>query len=342
MLRYQDVYTTLVNAHGLSETARRTVLHHQAKALRNLQQYSDAITICESILKQFPNPSTKLLLARLLIHEKDKCEQAKNVLFDLLEEAKASPDIAEITVTLAAIELLCYQQVKQWLPEAIIKYGSLVSDFIVKSAMRGFNQAFQTFVFIGRYLRYNDKDLFVSIFNQLPSHTIENCRNVQERAAWGDILLSASEAFSAEQRESLAADALQFLESVEKPNEFIRQQRAHALFLLKRFEDAVTVLRPLVSTTPNPWNRYWLSKALFNLEELDEALALVDQALADQNAKNYQAALLEHRWAIKKLQNDVNAIEDLQNAHDCCHNQRHKTALAAKLAIEKGIDNEGR
>lgn len=335
--RYLGVITILIDSPGISKNGRRTALHHHAKILRNLQRYDETIAICERIISEFNSPATKLLLARSLIFDKNKCERAKNILFDLLEEARKSPETAEISVTLAAIETLGRQQLKQWFPEAISKYGDLVTNYIIESAVRGFDHAFAAFASIGRYLRYNDQDLFISVFSQLPRRMPEDAQGDKDRAVWGDILLTASEASSMGEGDSLAADAVQFYESLEKPYSFNRQQHGHALVLLNRFDEAVKVLQPLVDTVPNPWNRYWLSKALFGLgqlEKYDRAISLIDDALVDPKAKGFEAALLEHRWEIKKSRGDTDSIDDLQKALDSCRDQKHKAALEAKLAIE--------
>jgi tetratricopeptide (TPR) repeat protein len=334
--RYLDVFSILAESPRVSDYARRTARHHQAKALRNVQRYDQAITLCEEIIAKYQSPATKLLLARLLLFKDDKrdIEQAKNLLFELLEEADASPATAEISVTLAAIETLGRWQLKQWFREALQKFGSLVANYIVESANRGLDQAFVTFASIGRDLAYNDPALFVSVFRELPRRTPEYARDDRERAAWGHVLLAASEVAALGQPDDLAIDAVRFYEALQKPDPFSQQQHGRTLVLLNRSEDAVKVLQPLVANTPNPWNRYWLSKGLFKLGNRDEALRLIDEALADPKAKAYEAPFFEHRWEIRKASGDPAAVEDLQKAHDSCKDSKHRDSLAAKLVAE--------
>ena len=150
--RYLEVLPILMNSPGISSNGRRTVLHHHTKALRNLQRYDEAIALCEDVLEKYPNPATKLLLARLLIFDKNKRNRARDILYELLEEAKTSPETAEISVTLAAIETLGRQQLRQWFPEAMSKYSEVVTGYITDSAIRGFDQAFSAFASIGRLI----------------------------------------------------------------------------------------------------------------------------------------------------------------------------------------------
>ena len=304
--RNLEVFTILAEAPRVSDYARRTARHHQAKALRNVQRYDEAIAICESILAKQQSPATKLLLSRLLLFKEDKkvIERAKTLLFELLEEAEASPATAEISVTLAAIETLGRWQLKQWFREALEKFGNLVANYIVESATRGLDQAFVTFASIGRDLAYNDEPLFVSIFNELPKHAPDDARDDKERAAWGHFLLAASEVAALGQPEGLTIDAVQFYEALERPDPFSQQQHGRALVMLNRSQDAVKVLQPLVTTAPNPWNRYWLSKALLKLGDGVESLRLIDEALADPKVQSYKVRFFEHRWEIRKASGD--------------------------------------
>lgn len=333
---YLEVFKSLEGCSAVSGRARRTILHHHAKALRNLQRYAEAIAICESILSEHDNPATKLLLARLLIFEKASVERAKCLLFELLENARTSPGTAEISVTLAAIETIGRWQLKPWFREALSKYGELVAGFIIESATRGFDQSFVAFASIGRELRYNNPDLYLTVFRQLPKQTPEDARDDKERAALGDILLAASEVPEINQLKQLASEALQFYEALEKPDAYNLQQKGHALILLERFEDARNVLEKAVADKATPWSKYWLSKAMLGLKDFQTALALIDEAIADPKAKAYQAAMTEHRWEVRKAAGEPNAIDDLEKAHDLCVDEKHTAALAKKLTIERG------
>lgn len=334
-------FSTLAEAPGISRLGRRTALHHKAKALRNLSSYEEAAKLCESILAEFDSPATKLLFARLLLFSSDKSdlERAKDLLFEILEAARVSPATAEISITLAAIETLGRWQLKQWFREALERYGDLVATFIIESAARGYDQAFVAFASVGRDLRYNDEARFVSVLEQLPKLSPEDARDDKERAAWGHILLSASESGVINRLDELATEAIQFYDALQKPDDFSLQQKGHALVLLGRHEEAVKVLQPLVGRDPNPWNRFWLSKALLARGDLTQALHLVTEAISDPKGKGYQAALFEHRWEIRKVAGDVFAVEDLAKAHECCKDGKHRAALAAKLATERELDS---
>lgn len=340
------IFEELSKAPSISRFSYCTVLHHRAKALRNLKRFDDAIPLCEQVLAEFAHPATKLLLARLLLLKRDNAsiERSKELLFELLEEAQVSPEAADISITLAAIETLGWGELKPWFPEALNKFGGLVAECIIESATRMLDHAFLAFASIGRFLQYNAPDQFHLILKALPKRTPEEARDDKERAAWAEILLSASKSDQCpeEDRENIRLEALGFYEALERPSEFSQQEHGQLLFLLNRFDDAIRVLNPLVTNSPNPWNRYWLSKALLAHgdlpvdTDLSAALRLIDESLGDPKGKTYRASFLEHRWEIRKAGKDTSAIDDLQEAHDCCTNQKYKESLAKKLAAERG------
>lgn len=332
-----DLYSKAADSKGLSAYGRRTALHHKAKALRNLRRFDEATQLGESIAAQYHSSATNLLLARLLLYgDKAAVERARSLLLQILDDAKTAPDKAEISVVLASIETLGWGLLTKAIPnalaEALAVYGELVADYITSSAARGFDQAFVSFAAIARALRYHDEDTFLRVLQSLGRVRPEDARDDKERAAWGHIFLSASEARSIDKPKEYLGLALEFYDALKDPEPFIRQQKGHALCRLSRFDEARAVLQPLVDEQPNPWNRYWLSKVLANSKEFDRAIALIDDALAEPKAAKFKAALFEQRFEIRKARADADAIDDLRKAHEACLDGKYKGALAKKLA----------
>lgn len=335
--KHLELYSRAADADGVSAVGRRTALHHKSKTFRNLKRYSEAEQLCETVLSEFGSPETKLLFARLLLHgSREKIVRARTLLLEILEEATTKPDEAEISVVLAAIETLGRWQLSKELPNAITdaldQYGRLVADYIMSSAARGFDQAFVAFAAIGRRLRYHNEPLFFEVLTSLPATGPEDARDDKERAAWGDILLSASDAHGIDDCKKYASAALEFYDSLKVQSHYILQQKGHCLLQLGRPTDVRALLRPEVAEAGNPWNRYWLSKAELELGELDESLKLIDEALSDPRSKGYRSAFLEHRYEIRRKQGDADAVSDLQAAHDQCNDAKHKGSIATKLA----------
>lgn len=326
------VFVTLEDANGVSEDAKLRVFHHHAKAFKNLERYAEAIAICEKVLTQRRLPATRLLLARLLMFEEPSREKAKDLLFELLRDAKATPEQAEISVTLAAITAIGQWQLKAWFRDALVEFGELAANYIVDAAARGFDQAFVAFAAIGRELQFNDDALFQKVISQLPQRSVEDIRDDKERAAWGDILLTAAKAAEGAARDALLHKALECYEALSQPAAYNKQQMGQVLVLLGRFDNAVRVLDPLVEIGPNPWNRYWLSKALLALRQTERAKALVEAALGDPKVGTYRAALLEHRFEVRKAIKDPLAIEDLKAAVAACDSAKYKAALTRRLS----------
>lgn len=331
------LYAKVADAKGLSPYGQRTVLHHKAKALRNLKRYDEATALCESIVKNYDSPATNLLLAKLLLYgDGSAVERARSLLVQILHDAKIAPEKAEISVVLASIEALGWGLLKKAIPnalaDALAVYGETVADLISSSAARGFDQAFVSFAAIGRALRYHDEGLFLRVLSSLGRVRPEDARDDKERAAWGHIYLSASEAPSIENANEYATLALEFYESLREPNPFERQQTGHAMCQLSRFDEAGEILETLVKEEPNAWNRFWLSKVVVHRGDFGRAVELIDAALVEPKAGSYAATFLEQRFNIRKARGDADAIVDLQKAHDSCVDGKYKGALAKRLA----------
>jgi tetratricopeptide (TPR) repeat protein len=338
-LRWElDVFHVLESAPGISRAARLRTMHHHAKALRNVQLFDDAIALCEQILREEPLPGTKLLLARLILHKEAGRDRAKDLLYELLEEARQSPHEAQISVTLAAIENLGRHQLNLHLREALARFGEVIAEYVVDGAARGFDLAFTAFAAIGRDLQYNDEQLFNRIFARLPDRGVADVRGDGERAAWGDILLSAAKGMEPDRRERALREAVSFYRTMENPESFNLQQLGQTYYQLGEFELAAGILAPIVRDRPNPWNRYWLSKTRLAQGDAKGALLLVDEALRDERAQKYRAALLEHRHEIRRALRDEEAAEDLEAAVAACDDQKYKEALEQKLSsVRAGV-----
>ncbi len=324
------IFENLTSAKNLSEATHLRVLHHKAKALRNLKQFADATPLCRQILEKQNLRATRLLLARLLAFEESSRKEAKDLLVGLLEEAQNDPH-SDISVTLAAITVLGQSQLEVWLRDALTKYGPFLAMLILEAAARGFDHAFVAFAAIGRNLQFNDEQLFFQIFDQLPIRALDDVRDDSERAAWGDILLAAAKAKEGDKREGLLAEALQWYESLRQPKPYHLQQKGQTLYLLRKYGESAAVLGPLVEESPNPWNRYWLSKCLLATKDNAGALRLIDEALDDSRSDRFRSAMLEHRYDVRIATNDSDAASDLREAFDRCENPKYKAALAKRL-----------
>jgi len=64
---------------------------------------------------------------------------------------------------------------------------------------------------------------------------------------------------------------------------------------------------------------------------------VISEALDDPKAKTYRSALLELRWEIRNASDDPGAIDDLRSAHDSCLDDKHRDALAKKIAAVTAI-----
>jgi tetratricopeptide (TPR) repeat protein len=220
-----------------------------------------------------------------------------------------------------------------YLREALARFGRLIAYYIIEGAARGFGLAFSAFAGIGRVLQYNDESLFLDILNKLPDPDVGDALNDSERAAWGDILLSAAKSMGEDRRSHVLQEAVAFYRALEHPKPFNLQQLGQAHVQLGEHENAERVLEPIVREHPNPWNRYWLSKAWLVLGNTEGALRLVDEALMDPKCtQKYLATMFDHRYEIRNARGDEKANEDLEKACAVCEGVKYKQTLEEKLS----------
>ncbi|WP_088260137.1 hypothetical protein [Fimbriiglobus ruber] len=335
-----EAFTLLIDSRYLSTAAMKTVLHHKAKALRNLKDYAAAIEMCEQILNDYDRNSdseaTNLLLARLLAsRSKEDALRAKDILFKILENASRDSTSVPLSVTMAAIEVIARKELKTWQREAIDRFGDTVSKLIVEAAARGFDHAFVSFAAFGRDLAYNNQKLFVEVFKKLPRRAPGVVDDDRELSAWVSILASASDIPSLNESGELAAEAEEFFDAIKKHEDFVIQRFSSMLVKLGRNQEAADKLRPLVDTSPTPWLRYWLSKAELALGNQPSALKLINDALAHPDSEMYKATFLEHRAEVRKAEFGA-YFEDMRAAEEACKNEKHKKSIADKIAKYQG------
>jgi len=328
-----EVFNILEKATGVSGASRSRVCHHHAKALKILGRKNEAVQVCEGILAgPHPLPTTMLLLARLLMYNKDTVERSRDLLLQILEMARTSPSSVETSLVLAATEEMGRSQLKTWFPDVSSKYGQIISERIVASAVRGFDQAFLAFASIGRHWQWNDRSKFINVFSELPPWSVEDAHSDQQRAAWGDILLSASKAVESTRRDGLLREALAFYEALQRPDPFNLQQKGQTLVLLGKFNEAIQVLEETFKTKPNQWNRYWLSKARLGIGDAKAALALIDEVCKSVPPEDtFLATYLDHRFDVRTALGDPHAVEDLEQAYATCKDLKYKASLQRKL-----------
>jgi tetratricopeptide (TPR) repeat protein len=218
-------------------------------------------------------------------------------------------------VALAAIEDLTKGRVGDSFPVATVTYGDTIADQIVAAVSRGFNQGFITFAAVARRWGYHEPERFMEVFRRIPPRQPSDPIPEDERASWGEILINAWRHVSSEERPTVANLAAAFLGSLERKNSFTERQRAYALVLAGRLEDARPIFSALLANNPDAWVLYRYSQFLLEDGQPAEALDVIDTALGKlPDGPKYRAAFLHHRCLVRHALRDPSAVDDLRAA----------------------------
>lgn len=333
--RNLEVFERLSRAPGISGPAQRAIQHHYAKALRIVGELDEAKRLCEELLAG-PDPmaATKLLLARILLHQQPTGSVAAGrLLFDILEEAQAAPDQVSISVLLAVVSEL--RRGKGWVEGALDQFGDLIADRIVAAASRGVDHAYLTLADIGSTWNWHDREQFRQVLDEIPPRQLSPDLVDQQLVAWGKILVNSREALPPERRAGMLREAVAFFEAVRERDPMVDQEYGKALLFSGRISDARRVFTAVHEQRPSVFSAYWLSQAYFAAGNAESARTLIDQALEENERAadpgKFAATLLAHRFEVRSALKDVAAHEDLVRAIDVCQNDRHRDDLQRRL-----------
>lgn len=330
---FLDVFKLLEQSSHISKEAQSGVLHHHAKALRLLNRKSEAIALCEQVIRGGHSFwAAKLLLARLYASDPNTAIQAKDLFFEIMESARSAPGSVEITVLLAVIEEMGRSSMAEWQKTFIGQYGQVMSDHIVAASACGFDQSFSALASIGRSWQWEDSQRFSDLLSLMPPWSTSDARNDYQRTAWGDILLSSSKVVALDRRDAVLHEAVEFYNSLEKPDSFNLQQKGQAFYLLKEYDEAYVAIMESIKIKPTNWNRYWLSKVIYEKGQYNEALQIMNEICSScKDTDRFLSTFLEHRFEIRSKLSDPQAIDDLARAHSVCNSPKYKAALDKRL-----------
>lgn len=330
-----EVFDLLEAANGISAEAWASVQHHRAKALSIVGRDEEARAICEDLLARGNAfPAVRLLLARILKKSGAESKREQALLLSLLEETASHPESVGISVTLAATSDL---RGRDLIKEASERYRTMIADRIIAAGSRGFEQAFLAFAAIGSHWRWTYPELFMEVFRELPPRVLTEDLSDEQLAAWGSILLDAQELMPAENQQAILSEAVSFYNAIRDPSPFVSRYKAKALRLDGHLEEALDLLTGMVRDGPDAWNLHEYSKALHVAGRHREALEVIDRALAEivagRAAAKYEAAFLEHRFAIRLALGEADAVEDLRTAYDVCADAKYRVQIGERLAL---------
>jgi hypothetical protein len=329
------LFDKLAMVPGLMPRSAAEIMHHRAKALNLTGERSKAIDAFESVLAgPFPLDAARLQLVRIYGRDPATSERAAVLASEILDRAIRHPDEVATSVVLAAVEAVPWTTLRTRKAELSAKYGDVIEQRIVAAALAGADQPYQTFASIGRYWAWNEHNRFMRVWAAMPRRSIQEVTRDQDRFAYGDILRQAAQSttLAQDQRVELQNEALTAFDAIQHPAPYHVRTKGALLVDMGRHADAERLLMTIEDSKQEPWRSYWLSKARFGLGK-PEALADIENALGKiDKGSPFWSTFKAHRFEVRRASGAADAVEDLREAIETCHDERHKALLEERLA----------
>jgi hypothetical protein len=332
---YLPLFDELAKLPDLSARSIAEIEHHRAKALNLTGDRARAIAGFEAVLSgPCPLDATRLQLIRIYGRDGAKSDRAEALASEILEKAARNAADVATSIVLAAIEAVPWTTLRKQRAELSNKYGDLIEERIIAAAAAGSEQPYQTFASIGRYWAWQEQGRFMRVWTALPRRSAEEITRDQDRFAYGDILRQAAQRMNlaAEESAKLREEALVVFSAIQNPTPYQTRTKGQLLVEMNRNCEAESLLLAITDAKQEPWRSYWLSKARIGLGNAKEALADIDNALAQINRESeYWSTFKAQRFETRIALGDPAAAEELREAIVACKDERYKDVLQNRL-----------
>ena len=302
--------------------------HHWGKALKILGRLEEASDQFETVMAgPIALNTTRLQLIRLYAGRNDRAVE----LADEILTAAEKPHSVISSVVLGVVENLSWAKGNA-LDQLFARHGDLIEREILQAANAGLDQAYNALATVGRYWSWNEPDRLRRIFEAVPILPPEAADD-RTSGALGEILLKLGK-YPANRE--LQEGAIAYFRSIADPNDYQLQKFGEVLIDLGRYPEAELILRRTRKLETDAFANYRLSQAMLGQGNPDEALALVDAALACLKNEKFRASFLDQRFLARKAQGDPHAVDDLDAAIAVCQSEKYLATLQRKRIQEEG------
>ncbi|PSU82505.1 hypothetical protein CTM93_12995 [Photobacterium phosphoreum] len=257
----------------------KLVMHHYAKCLLRLDKEAEAETEFATLNQKYTSMyEVKLQLARIYSRS-DRPEEAKLFIEEILDAWKAESG-PSISVALASFELVSRTSMRKYKKELNEKYSDLVAMIIKESMAFGYDHSYRAFSLFAGDWAFNHPEKFLDIFAYLPLPPLSLISDDYTKNSVGDLYREAGKIhlrMNDPKAEIYLSLALDFYESVIHRTPFHVRRIAETHCLLRQYEISQKIcLELLDNNDKDPFVYFWLSKSLFGLNHLQEALERID------------------------------------------------------------------
>lgn len=318
-------FSDLLRLPDLSQRSRTEIMHHHAKALKNLSRKGDAQTMFEAVVAgRFPLPAGRLQLMRLYgsLDIEKAFEQADAIFTEAEREGIVSSNIV----------LAAFKDLPAVLRERILdRHADLVEREIIAAAEANADDTIPALAAAARHWSWNDRVRLMRIFDAIRL-TPPRAMDDRSRAACGELL-----GLVAEGPDGVDAvfqrRGLEYFEAVASPTPFGLQRHSQLLIEMGGFPEAEAILKGI--TEPSPFLSYWLSRAQLGNKDFVAARTSIDAALAglnDPRHERFRSSFLVQRYEVRAAAGDVDAREDLLDARAKCVDERYRATIDKRIA----------
>jgi len=308
--------------------------HHKAKSLVKLSKVTEALTIFEDLIKDYPTLyASKLQVARLL--EVDP-ERARDLVFEIIEAERDNPGTVSTSVLIETLSLLRRNHLRTYVSTMTERYGEFMASQLKAAACLGEDQPIRAFAAMGPDWAYNHPELFLEVIETIEVGTPDEAEDDNERVAVGRVLCAFGKMLH---RKGETAAALQRFEDAnnffsrltKKPTPFAITHHADVLLRLGRHSDAAKILDTVAIERRDEFWCLRRSEAHLWLDELQEALDKIDAGLAKEPDEDYRATFLSTRADVLHAMKNDSCLDCLKSAIESCGNERYRGDLEEKL-----------
>lgn len=257
--------------------------HHLGKLYRNIGELDEAREYFESVLEKNPERyETKLQLIRIykskeMISKEDVLKEYTN----LIDEYINGKDISMSVVLAAYMEIYSYDKAGTIKKKYFLEYFEHFFKAVTSVAVETFDLPYNTLALTMKYFTYEHPEKVILFMNSIPVPSVEmiNKKNYFDIAQMykevGKAIMWSEKNFEKENVNNYFITAENFYNLIDLKNSYRCVQRVENLILLKKYEEAITVLMDNKFENDEFWNyRIGQAMAFSSGSKYDKAMVL--------------------------------------------------------------------
>ena len=307
----------------------RDLKHHYAKMLVRLGKLTEAESEFRNILDEYPTfAAGRLQLGRILDKTHRKQDALKECQAIIIQNENIQTPVS-VPILLEALHLLA----RIGRPEDMRLYEELIISCLKDVREMDSALALRLIASVAQKTWFTMPQLVSRMYSTIEWRDVVPTSDF-ERFDWAQAHKAAAKvpSFGDARRRELLESAEETYKSIVAPNSYHIIQHAEALILLKKFDEANSLLDRVPDSKKVAF--WWQRKAqaLLGLGLADKAIESINNGLQGLSDKKYKPAFLHVRYQARDSLSDPGAIEDLKMAINYLPpDDKYRTELESEL-----------